>query len=458
MISLHRKTEQRGGGTNRLERQFGSFMLSAGMAIIGILGMNSVCLAQADTWITKADMPTARFGLSASVVNGKIYAIGGATVNGAPALATVEEYDPVTDTWKSKTNMPTARYFLTTSAVDRTIYAIGGGPRFVSGSVDPLTTVEAYDPAANKWMTKADMPTLRGAMKSAVANGKIYVIGGISTVFSPLSVVEEYDPTTNTWARKAGMPTPRWSFAIGVVDGIIYAIGGQAVGGGWMRTMEAYDPVTDTWTPWNLKPPIPTGRTHFSAGAVNGIIYAIGGGTTPGISLSTVEAYDPATNTWTKKTDMPTARADFGIGAVNGKIYVIGGAKAWGGTFLMTVEEYNTGFGASVEDNVTDIPTSFVLYQNHPNPFLSGAKSRSAGNPGTRIRYEVSKPARVVLQVMNLLGQEVRTLVDEHTPAGFNEVIWDGRDNKGRRVPSGVYLYRMEAQGVVMTRKMVMVQ
>ncbi|MFQ5768938.1 MAG: FlgD immunoglobulin-like domain containing protein [bacterium] len=99
-------------------------------------------------------------------------------------------------------------------------------------------------------------------------------------------------------------------------------------------------------------------------------------------------------------------------------------------------------------ENEHVIPAQFRLLQNYPNPF----------NPETRISYEVAKPARVVLQVMNLLGQEVRTLVDEEKPAGFYEVMWDGRDNHGQRVASGVYLYRLETRGFVQTRKMVLLQ
>ncbi|MFQ6114895.1 MAG: FlgD immunoglobulin-like domain containing protein [bacterium] len=59
---------------------------------------------------------------------------------------------------------------------------------------------------------------------------------------------------------------------------------------------------------------------------------------------------------------------------------------------------------------------------------------------------------------MKLLGQEVRTLVDEDQPAGFYEVMWDGKDNNGQRVASGVYLYKLETRDFVQTRKMVLLQ
>ena len=88
-------------------------------------------------WNTKADMTTARIGLTSSVVNGKIYAIGGWDIRGT--FSTVEEYDPATDTWTTKTSMPTARAYLTSSAVNGKIYAIGGWHGISS-------TVEEYTP------------------------------------------------------------------------------------------------------------------------------------------------------------------------------------------------------------------------------------------------------------------------------------------------------------------------
>jgi predicted GH43/DUF377 family glycosyl hydrolase len=108
------------------------------------------------------------------------------------------------------------------------------------------------------------------------------------------------------------------------------------------------------------------------------------------------------------------------------------------------------------QENKDLIPTQYHLFQNYPNPF----------NPETRISYEISKSTRVVLKVMNLLGQNVRTLVDEEKPSGFYEVLWDGKDDHGQRVASGVYLYRVETrdpsngsgQGFVKTRKMVLLQ
>jgi N-acetylneuraminic acid mutarotase len=148
------------------------------------------------TWIQKADMPTGRMYLSTSTVNGKIYAIGGAPMGAQGGLqagvSTVEEYDPATDTWTTKADMPTARFGLSTSVFNGRIYAFGGA---LDRPQEPFSTVEEYDPATDTWTTKADMPKGKMNFSTSAVDGKIYVIGGSFAAFpwAPVSTVEEYD-------------------------------------------------------------------------------------------------------------------------------------------------------------------------------------------------------------------------------------------------------------------------
>ncbi len=89
------------------------------------------------------------------------------------------------------------------------------------------------------------------------------------------------------------------------------------------------------------------------------------------------------------------------------------------------------------------------LAQNVPNPC----------NPSTRIAYSMSRAGSVTLRVYDVAGRLVRTLVDDdHSPAGRAEVAWDGRDDRGASVASGVYFYRLEAGSFVSTRKMVLLK
>ena len=89
-------------------------------------------------------------------------------------------------------------------------------------------------------------------------------------------------------------------------------------------------------------------------------------------------------------------------------------------------------------------PDSFGLDQNAPNPF----------NPSTTIGYQLPEPDHVRLVIYNLLGQEVRMLVNAPMEAGYYTVDWDGKDALGRQVASGIYMYRMQAGTFAQTRRM----
>jgi len=205
----------------------------------------------------------------------------------------VEEYDPATDTWMRMEDMPTPRTFLCACAVDGKIYAFGGVTAGVPGADRNPSALEVYDPALNTWETKASMQTPRGLASACVANGKIYVMGGVigSTHNPGLSTVEVYDPATNAWAPRAAMPTGRSLPAASEVGGRVYVIGGGTFGGPTFSSVDVYDPDTDTWTSGI---PMPTARLGLSTSVVNGRIYAIGGARdfSPATGLSTVEEYD----------------------------------------------------------------------------------------------------------------------------------------------------------------------
>ena len=283
-------------------------------------------------WAKKAEIITPRASLSASEVNGIIYAIGGIR-NGegfnGEALQTVEAYDPKTDKWTKKANMPTQRGGLSTSVANGIIYAIGGW-----SMVGFFPTVEAYDPKNNTWIKKSDMSTKRDWFGTSVIDGIIYAIGGWNGLI--LSVVEAYDPATDTWTEKTNMPTPRFSVSSCVVNGIVYVIGGESIAATILSTVEAYDPKTDKWT---KKADLPKGR-FGSACVVNNKIYAIAGGVDED-TINSIDEYDPVTDIWVRKPIKTTDRGYFSTCVVNGKIYAIGGGSMWNVALNEnTVEEY----------------------------------------------------------------------------------------------------------------------
>ena len=100
-----------------------------------------------------------------------------------------------------------------------------------------------------------------------------------------------------------------------------------------------------------------------------------------------------------------------------------------------------------VTESENSIPNKFALHPNYPNPF----------NPETTIKFDVPKASRVRLIIYNHLGQQVKRLVSEIKSPGSYQVNWDGRDDAGRKVTSGVYIYQIEADGFSATQKMTLI-
>ncbi len=94
------------------------------------------------------------------------------------------------------------------------------------------------------------------------------------------------------------------------------------------------------------------------------------------------------------------------------------------------------------------LPDDYMLKQNSPNPF----------NPETSIDFAIPHSGHVHLDIFNTLGQKVKTLVDEPLNAGFKRVQWDGRDNSGHEVASGVYFYRMSVDNFTASKKMLLLK
>jgi flagellar hook assembly protein FlgD len=90
----------------------------------------------------------------------------------------------------------------------------------------------------------------------------------------------------------------------------------------------------------------------------------------------------------------------------------------------------------------------FYLAQNYPNPF----------NPSTTIEYVVSQAGEYELSVYNLLGQKIRTLLSSQLTAGDYRAQWDGRNDTGQKVGSGIYFYRLSGKNLTLTRKMVLMR
>jgi hypothetical protein len=273
----------------------------------------------ANSWAKVASLAV---GGSAAAVGarGRIYAFGSSLGPGK-----VFAYHPKANTWHAVASLLTPRYGVAAVAgPDGRIYAIGGE----SSVIDASAEVDAYDPRTNAWTKVAPLPTARFKPAAAVGpDGRIYAIGGRDAALKPTTEVDAYDAATNTWTRVAPLNHDRFYLGAAVgPDGRIYAIGGDSfsVPGGVRMDVEAYDPETNLWT---TASPIPQRREDLGAAmGPDGRIYVVSG-TVAGTSLTTeVDAYDPRLNAWTPVDSIPKP-APTGNDVVtgsDGRIYALG--------------------------------------------------------------------------------------------------------------------------------------
>ena len=109
---------------------------------------------------------------------------------------------------------------------------------------------------------------------------------------------------------------------------------------------------------------------------------------------------------------------------------------------------YNQLYSVEVPIDHEVIPTSFALHQNYPNPF----------NPITTLRYDLPEQATVNIIIYDMLGRQVRTLINQTQDAGYKSVIWNATNNQRNPASAGVYLYHIHAGEFVQTRKMVLLK
>jgi N-acetylneuraminic acid mutarotase len=303
----------------------------------------------ASSWSTMSPMPTARGGVGLAVVNGKIYAIGGLNGNNVP-VSTTEEYDPQTNGWISKMPMPTPRSGFAIAVYQNKIYVIGGsvGNGYVGNN-------EVYDTISNTWETKTSMPTPRADLCANIENDSIYLIGGkrysnTAPYFNETNINEAYNPANDSWSTKTPVPKPVQGYASAVADGKIYVMGGSLESLSLENTLltganQVYDPQNDNWS---FSANLPTVQSYGAAATTEGFmapqrIYCIGG-YSGGEFSSQVQVYDLKNNSWTSGEPMPTARAYLGVVDVDDVLYAIGGFD--GVNWLNVNEQYKpVGYG-----------------------------------------------------------------------------------------------------------------
>jgi len=202
---------------------------------------------------------------------------------------------------------------------------------------------------------------------------------------------------------------------------------------------------TDGGETWQTLPnQVPTNAILiYVKGTENTYMYGSGDlpsfiGSDPGSGFTADEG-----NSWMFENDMPLEPM-FSTNSANG--------WANGNTFENKIYKWigpNLDSPTAIDKAVLfNNPENFTLSQNYPNPF----------NPTTTISYSLLHNSNVNLTIYNMLGQKVRTLINQNQSSGIKKVVWNGRDNAGNQVASGIYFYRLEAVGFEETKRMLLIR
>ena len=186
----------------------------------------------------------------------------------------------------------------------------------------PIAATEVYDPPANSWSTVAPNPSPTAAPGVAVANGKIYFVGGCADgACTASNKVEVYDPSSDSWSSAANYPIGDAWQGCGGINGKVYCAGGTN-GASTFKSGYVYDPGSDSWSPIA---DMPIDLWGSVAGAPNGML-VVSSGVTNGFNTITNQgyAYEPASDSWTAlpNAQFPRYRAAGGCG-----FYKIGGSS-----------------------------------------------------------------------------------------------------------------------------------
>ncbi|OBH75637.1 protein kinase [Mycobacterium mantenii] len=292
---------------------------SAGQVLksVSVLDLNT------NTWGGLPDMATARHGMAVDAVGQAVYAIGGSSdVGDAQATSSAEalqlparQIQPAAQ-WRSLPDAPTARLMTAWTVLDDKIWIVGGLRDGVA-----LQTVESFDPRTGVWQTQPALPIPLHHAAAATYRGEVVVLGGASSDLTQASN-KVFALRGGKWVELPGLTHARAALAAAVAGDKLVVVGGQ--------NAKQLVPQTEVFdgNSWHDAANMPTPREHLAAVSDGTYVYAIGGRFLSSDKNSAAfERFDPQSGTWSKGIDMPTPRGSYGATFIDGRILVIGGEE-----------------------------------------------------------------------------------------------------------------------------------
>jgi hypothetical protein len=330
---------------------------------------------------------------------------------------------------------------------------------------DDYVTIKYLSDGDTAWVRTYNGPnnTHDEALAIAMDNSdNVYVTGwstGIGTMYDYATI--KYLPNGDTvWVRRYNGPANGNDVAVKIaIDGNhnVYVTGySDSTGSSQDYATVKYDSSGNEI--WVRRFDCANGTDMPADMAIDGSnnIYVTGhsgcGGATS-FDYVTIKYYPNGDTTWLRKYQGPVYQgSDYAYALAvdtSGGVYVTGKSQGEGTDYDYTTIKYvKKPSGVEEETERSEKPSEFDLSQNYPNPF----------NPTTKIEFTLSKSGFVTLRIYDILGREVKTLVSEHLSAGYKSVIWDGKNDEGKDVASGVYFYQLKVGDFSQPKKMLLLK
>ena len=397
--------------------------------------------AHSGEWKQFYSLNTPRAGASSVVLDGKIYVLGGKTINNK-VLNTVECFDPGQGMWIENALPPfeTERYNAAAVVFNGKIFLIGG-----RSSKEILEDVEVFDPVQNSWKHVQNIHEGREGHVAFIMNERIYIIGGQENEYELIKKIEWYDEANDEWEEeKEKCPFPRVAAFGAGLNNIFYMFGGYYYG----MNNEGYKWDKNAMhKSWESLPSLSEARAYGATVVKGDSLFLIGGETATGKS-GTVEIFNTKTEALSSGTPLPAPRSGLTGVCLNDTIYVIGGYDNNTENPLNSVEIFvETTTGLENNSNYS-LPRSKILINGYPNPF----------NGQISLEVELPKLASYRLDIYNLRGQHVKSLFNGLAAGGKKYFKWYGNDEHGKAVSSGVYWLVVRSSDVRASFKIIYVR
>ena len=315
----------------------------------------AAAVPDAGAWRARASIPWVVQEVYGVARGGRAVIVGGMVRPGERALAidAVGLYDPVADRWDAGPSLPEPRHHPMVATVGTRLYAFGGATHVEAGHWSPRADVFVEQDGA--WQRATPMPQLQTEGVALVHEGRVHIVGGRLPTkadaalwgdYRDVALHQVYDTDRDRWSTAAPLPGPRNSATGAVIDGVGYVAGGRTMDGGNLADLLRYDFVADRW---DALQPMPEAAGGLAGVALGGQLYVFGGEALDVEGAEGVIAnawrYDPLRDTWTALPDMRTPRHGLAAVALNGSIYAIGGGVETANTATSDIVEVFTPTG-----------------------------------------------------------------------------------------------------------------